>query len=220
MRRWWRFLSSWCLCHLAVLWLLLSAVRVAEWSKAPDSRANLARVAGSKPSGPRMWAWVQIPPLTHFLFFPLFFCIFQAIRILQMLSWLTQSLEAYSVLSLILNHTLKQPLTGETIGRSPPSLSQGGGGGNMLVLLSAQMDEALTTFLSPEKPHPHQAHKDSIFNLARRYFFLLLRYIATPTSLNPHWVLSCLYVERRKGWLEKCLELGEQLKARDLVMVS
>ena len=29
-------------------------VRVAEWSKAPDSS-----------SGPRMWAWVQIPLLTH-----------------------------------------------------------------------------------------------------------------------------------------------------------
>ncbi len=33
-----------------------AGVRVAEWSKAPDSS-----------SGPRMWAWVQIPLLTqHF----------------------------------------------------------------------------------------------------------------------------------------------------------
>ena len=48
-----------------------SAVRVAEWSKAPDSRANLARYAGSEPSGPRMWAWVRIPPLTLFFFFSL-----------------------------------------------------------------------------------------------------------------------------------------------------
>ncbi len=32
-------------------------VRVAEWSKAPDSS-----------SGPRMWAWVQIPLLTVRLF--------------------------------------------------------------------------------------------------------------------------------------------------------
>ena len=29
------------LSHLVVLWVLLSAVRVAEWSKAPDSRAIL-----------------------------------------------------------------------------------------------------------------------------------------------------------------------------------
>ena len=30
-------------------------IRVAEWSKAPDSR-----------SGPRMWAWVRIPSLIFF----------------------------------------------------------------------------------------------------------------------------------------------------------
>ena len=36
-----------------------------------------------------------------------------------MLSWLNQSLEAYSTLSLIINHTLKLPLTAETIGLFP-----------------------------------------------------------------------------------------------------
>ena len=59
------------------LWPFLPVVRVAEWSKAPDSRAkSLARYAGSKTSGPRMWAWVRIPPLTHFFFFFHFFQLF------------------------------------------------------------------------------------------------------------------------------------------------
>ena len=34
-------LSTRCPSHLVVLWELLPAVRVAEWSKAPDSRAIL-----------------------------------------------------------------------------------------------------------------------------------------------------------------------------------
>ena len=41
-------------------------VRMAEWSKAPDSRHSLALLIGSaiENSGPRMRAWVQIPLLT------------------------------------------------------------------------------------------------------------------------------------------------------------
>ena len=103
-----------------VCWQLSPAVRVAEWSKAPDSRANLACKAGSEPSGPHMWAWVRIPPLTEFLLFSHNF--FQANRILHMISWMDQPTVAYSMLSLILNHSLKQPLTAETIGKSLLSL--------------------------------------------------------------------------------------------------
>ena len=39
----------------------VSDVRVAERSKAPDLRIICT---GFKASGPHMWAWVQIPPLT------------------------------------------------------------------------------------------------------------------------------------------------------------
>ena len=43
-------------------------VRMAEWSKAPDSRHSLAPSIGSakENSGPRMRAWVQIPLLTNY----------------------------------------------------------------------------------------------------------------------------------------------------------
>ena len=43
-------------------------VRMAEWSKAPDSRHSLALLIGSarENSGPRMRAWVQIPLLTNY----------------------------------------------------------------------------------------------------------------------------------------------------------
>ena len=43
-------------------------VRMAEWSKAPDSRHSLAPSIGSakENSGPRMRAWVQIPLLTKY----------------------------------------------------------------------------------------------------------------------------------------------------------
>ncbi len=41
-------------------------VRMAEWSKAPDSRSyGLAYAMSNGYSGPRMWAWVRIPLLTH-----------------------------------------------------------------------------------------------------------------------------------------------------------
>ena len=43
-------------------------VRVAEWSKAPDSRAILPLTEENEHSGPRMRAWVQIPPLTRIFF--------------------------------------------------------------------------------------------------------------------------------------------------------
>ena len=46
-------------------------VRMAEWSKAPDSsvKAYLRKyVSGVECSGPRMWAWVRIPLLTQELF--------------------------------------------------------------------------------------------------------------------------------------------------------
>ena len=39
-------------------------VRMAERSKAPDSRAILFRSLRAEHSGPRMWAWVRIPLLT------------------------------------------------------------------------------------------------------------------------------------------------------------
>ena len=46
-------------------------VRMAEWSKAPDSRINPCSLIRNKleNSGPRMRAWVQIPLLTN-IFFP------------------------------------------------------------------------------------------------------------------------------------------------------
>ena len=47
---------------------------MAEWSKAPDSRYNLARYSEYEASGPCIWAWVQIPLLTFIFFFP-FCCI-------------------------------------------------------------------------------------------------------------------------------------------------
>ena len=46
---------------------LLQHVRMAEWSKAPDSRVK-SSTCTSEHSGPRMWAWVQIPLLTTFIF--------------------------------------------------------------------------------------------------------------------------------------------------------
>ena len=51
---------------------LLVNVRMAEWSKAPDSRHSLTSLIGSakENSGPRMRAWVQIPLLTNFLHLP------------------------------------------------------------------------------------------------------------------------------------------------------
>ena len=39
-------------------------VRLAEWSKAPDSSVSLPEYGHIEPSGPRMWAWVRIPHLT------------------------------------------------------------------------------------------------------------------------------------------------------------
>ena len=45
-------------CHKA-------AVRMAERSKAPDSRAKT--LSNTEHSGPRMWAWVRIPLLTPLL---------------------------------------------------------------------------------------------------------------------------------------------------------
>ena len=43
--------------------LILYVVRMAERSKAPDSRAN-SSMRYVEYSGPRMWAWVRIPLLT------------------------------------------------------------------------------------------------------------------------------------------------------------
>ena len=42
-------------------------VRVAERSKAPDSRFTLPHDRGGN-SGPHLWAWVRIPPLTQNVF--------------------------------------------------------------------------------------------------------------------------------------------------------
>ena len=57
------FLKSWNFAYF------MSTVRMAEWSKAPDSRCDLASYIGSNHgnSGPRMRAWVQIPLLTDIL---------------------------------------------------------------------------------------------------------------------------------------------------------
>ena len=45
-------------------------VRMAEWSKAPDSRIwSFHKGCGWGLSGPRMWAWVRIPLLTHLFLF-------------------------------------------------------------------------------------------------------------------------------------------------------
>ena len=38
---------------------------MAERSKAPDSSLELPSERGTENSGPRMWAWVRIPLLTH-----------------------------------------------------------------------------------------------------------------------------------------------------------
>ena len=44
-----------------------SSVRMAEWSKAPDSRKSFLRSQWDlEISGPLMWAWVRIPLLTLF----------------------------------------------------------------------------------------------------------------------------------------------------------
>ena len=49
---------------------ILLHVRMAEWSKAPDSRINPCSLIRNKleNSGPRMRAWVQIPLLTNIFF--------------------------------------------------------------------------------------------------------------------------------------------------------
>ena len=41
-------------------------VRMAERSKAPDSRVTSLPLTTKEHSGPRMWAWVRIPLLTSF----------------------------------------------------------------------------------------------------------------------------------------------------------
>ena len=41
-------------------------VRMAERSKAPDSRVKSLPTTTREHSGPRMWAWVRIPLLTRF----------------------------------------------------------------------------------------------------------------------------------------------------------
>ena len=41
-------------------------VRMAERSKAPDSRVTSLPLTTKEHSGPRMWAWVRIPLLTRF----------------------------------------------------------------------------------------------------------------------------------------------------------
>ena len=48
---------------------IASQVRMAEWSKAPDSssRSLLGLIVAHGRSGPRMWAWVRIPLLTELL---------------------------------------------------------------------------------------------------------------------------------------------------------
>ena len=45
-------------------------VRMAERSKAPDSRVTSLPLTTKEHSGPRMWAWVRIPLLTELLPFP------------------------------------------------------------------------------------------------------------------------------------------------------
>ena len=54
--------------HLLIL-RHLTYVRMAEWSKAPDSRFIPFSCLMSEFSGPRMWAWVRIPLLTQFCLF-------------------------------------------------------------------------------------------------------------------------------------------------------
>ena len=51
---------------LSIILRRLSYVRMAEWSKAPDSRFIPFSCLMSEFSGPRMWAWVRIPLLTQF----------------------------------------------------------------------------------------------------------------------------------------------------------
>ena len=52
--------------NVAIIVRQLSYVRMAEWSKAPDSRFIPFSCLMSEFSGPRMWAWVRIPLLTQF----------------------------------------------------------------------------------------------------------------------------------------------------------
>ena len=54
---------------------ILLHVRMAEWSKAPDSRINPCSLIRNKleNSGPRMRAWVQIPLLTNI------FCLYHSL---------------------------------------------------------------------------------------------------------------------------------------------
>ena len=47
-------------------------VRMAEWSKAPDSRTIPFQLSWWEHSGPQMWAWVRIPLLTAFYSFFVF----------------------------------------------------------------------------------------------------------------------------------------------------
>ena len=51
-----------------VLQPVIRYVRMAEWSKAPDSRIVPSPNRWWEHSGPRMWAWVRIPLLTAFYF--------------------------------------------------------------------------------------------------------------------------------------------------------
>ena len=54
-------------------WASQTTVRMAEWSKAPDSRMwSFHNHSGWELSGPHMWAWVRIPLLTYLFFFLLF----------------------------------------------------------------------------------------------------------------------------------------------------
>ena len=57
--------------HIKISAKYLPVVRMAERSKAPDSRVTFsAKLWRSECSGPRMWAWVRIPLLTK-----LFYCL-------------------------------------------------------------------------------------------------------------------------------------------------
>ena len=61
-------------CSIKILHLTYAVVRMAERSKAPDSRLITFPVHnGSGRSGLRMDAWVGIPLLTMSLFFSIFF---------------------------------------------------------------------------------------------------------------------------------------------------
>ena len=105
-------------------------------------------------------------------------------------------------------------------------------GSVLCIYTLAQMEASLATFLTPERLFSHQiyrAQKESVFNLARRCFFLLLRYTHThththtPTHTHTYTRTHTCFLPvslHRNGCYEKCLELGEQIEARDLVMVS